>query len=170
MMKMMLHLILAAGLGGPGTGDGPSAAHRACGGRGRSVGDETVHVPWTRVRTVGENIGVHYCVMRGRVDASFPFLRDAEHVYFTLSRPGPGTVETTLLFTVQTSTGRIVQLGPSRIRVAPWEQPSCRIEVCQMFTEPGERIGAVDVKVVPMEPPAWKWKLRAGSQVDTNRR
>lgn len=156
MMSVLLNLMMASGVALPSPVNGGSAMHRACAERGRSVGAEVVQVPWTRVRTVGQDIDVHYCVMRGDRNAARAFLRDAEHVYFTLTRPGPGPVETTLLFIVQTSTGRTVQLGPARIRVAPWEQPSCRIEICQLFTEPGERVGAVDVKVVPVEPPAWK--------------
>lgn len=124
---------------------GESAEDRACAATGARIGHETVRVAWTRIGVVHRDVDVFYCVLRGDADAPLDFTRDAERVRFSLVGRGRSAKIESVAFTVSTSAGHTLTLGPSTVRIAPRSHRSCSVDLCSAFIEPGERVVAVDV-------------------------
>jgi hypothetical protein len=149
LLRIFLLLLLAATLPAastPPAGRPQMAEHLACEAAGRRVGAETVRIPWTRVRTVFDDVDVQYCVLRGDADAPLAFLRDADHVYISLVGRGQEAKEGTYSFVVRMADGRTIERGPAWVRAEPFGQRSCRVDLCEVFTDPGERVVAVEVR------------------------
>lgn len=125
--------------------NGLTADERACMMAGERLGHEKVRVAWTTIRTFDGDIEASYCVLRGDPDASLEFARNAERVQFTLIGRGTVAKQGTYTFLVHTTRNRTIELGPAAILVQPHNRLNCRIEICQAFTDPGERVKSVDV-------------------------
>jgi hypothetical protein len=151
----------AAPAPGPSWRDRPQTAeYEACEVVGRRVGGATVRVPWTRVPAGADGVAVEFCVLRGDADAELEFARDAERIVFSLVGSGDAKASA-FAFTVRTSSGRAIDVGPAAVHVQP-KVRSCRIDVCELFTDPGERIAAVHVRLLAGEtPPARRPRLTA---------
>jgi hypothetical protein len=119
----------------------------ACRGEDRRVGHGTVRVPWKRIAVVYDDVDVLYCVFTGDSDSPLAFERGAERIRFTLVGRGEQVRDGSFSFAVTTSTGRSIRLGPAAIHIAPGGQRSCRVEICQAFTDPGERVVDASVRV-----------------------
>lgn len=104
-----------------------------------------VRVAWTTVPTAHDDVRVAYCVLRGDHDAKLTFERDAEIVYFALSAAERKADRRVYTFTIRTSTGRLIRQGPALLQPLARQPQSCRVDVCQFFTEPGERVVSVAV-------------------------
>ena len=122
-----------------------SVEERACGARNARVGHEAVRVPWTRFRVLRGDVYVLYCVLHGDDDAPLDFARDAERVRFSLVGRGENVRTQEVGFLVTTSWGRTLTVGPASVRIEPRSQRSCRVDICTVFTDPGERVISVDV-------------------------
>jgi hypothetical protein len=105
-----------------------------------------VRVAWTDVETSYEDVRITYCVLRGDNNAKLAFERDAEIVYFALANVDKKADRRKYIFTIRTSTGRMLRQGPALLQPSAKEPQSCRVDVCQFFTEPGERVVAVTVE------------------------
>jgi hypothetical protein len=141
----MAALILMPVPADPGP-DGLTTEERACSTAGTRLGHETVRVPWTLIRTLDGEIDVMFCVLRGDSDAQLEFARDAERVQFTFIGRGTEPANGTYSFVVRTSEDRTIELGPAAVLVQPRNRHSCRVEICQAFTDPGERVKSVLVR------------------------
>lgn len=108
--------------------------------------DARVRVAWTTLPTADTDVQVSYCIMRGEKEAKLEFERDAEIVYFALASDDRNAPRKSYVFTIKTSTGRVLQQGPALLQPLAREPQSCRVEFCQFFTDPGERV--VEVTVV----------------------
>jgi hypothetical protein len=124
---------------------GETEEDRACSTEGSEFGHARVRVPWTPIRRLDDEIQAYYCVFTGDGDSPLPFERNAERVRFTLTSSADVPREEEFQFIVHTSENRSIELRRASIRVAPRGQPSCRIEICQAFTDPGERVVGVEV-------------------------
>jgi hypothetical protein len=105
-----------------------------------------VRVAWTNVETNYDDVRITYCVLHGDHDAKLTFERDAEIVYFALSNVDKKADRRKYTFAIHTSTGRVLRQGPALLRPSAKEPQSCRVDVCQFFTEPGERVVSVAVE------------------------
>lgn len=105
-----------------------------------------VRVAWTDVETSYDDVRITYCVLRGDNDAKLAFERDAEIVYFALSNVDRKAGRRKYTFAIRTSTGRVLRQGPALLQPNAKEPQSCRVDVCQFFTEPGERVVSVTVE------------------------
>lgn len=110
------------------------------------INDARVRVAWTDIETMYDDVRVAYCVLRGDGNAKLSFERNAEIVYFALSNVDRRADRRKYTFTVRTSTGRVIRQGPALLQPTDREPQSCRVDVCQFFTEPGERVVAVSVE------------------------
>jgi hypothetical protein len=122
----------------------PQTVEEACTSRGRLL-DARVRVGWTAIATVYRDVTVSYCVLRGDRTARLDFERDADIVYFGLASEDIGRPWKNYAFTITTSTGRVIRQGPALLKPVAREPQSCRVEVCQFFTNPGERVVTVSV-------------------------
>jgi hypothetical protein len=117
-----------------------------CRSRDTRIDGSTVRVAWTNVLSDNDGVNVTYCVLHGDTDARLSFERNAEIVYFALStaqrRPG----KRAYTFTIKTSTGRTIRQGPAIVQPLGRQPQTCRVDVCQFFTEPGERVVSVAVE------------------------
>jgi hypothetical protein len=104
-----------------------------------------VRVAWTVLPTSNEEVRISYCILRGEKDAKLDFERDAEIVYFALASEDENAPRRTYEFSVKTSEGRTLRQGPVALLPVAREPQSCRVEVCQFFTNPGERVVEVTV-------------------------
>lgn len=133
-------------------GDGPTQVvggteeDRACQVEGAEVGHAKVRVPWTPIRRIDDDVEALFCVVTGDADSPLLFERNADRVRFTLVSGASTVKEGDFQFIARTSANNRIELRRATIRIAPGGQPSCRIEVCQAFTDPGERIVAVEVR------------------------
>jgi hypothetical protein len=118
----------------------------ACRARDARMADTRVRVAWTPVQTASDEVNVAYCVLHGDADAKLSFERNAEIVYFALSSAQPRADRRAYTFTIKTSAGRVMKQGPAIIRAVAREPLTCRVDVCQFFTEPGERVVSVAVE------------------------
>lgn len=113
---------------------------------GARVDDARVRVSWTEVETNYDDVRISYCVLRGDRDAKLSFERDAEIVYFALSSVDRKADRRPYTFVIRTSNGRVVRQGPAVLQPVAKQPMSCRVDVCQFFTEPGERVISVAVE------------------------
>ncbi len=146
----MIHLSLLFALAavfwpGPATKTSPQTIEQVCAHPGGRLPDARVRVAWTRL-PVEADVQVSYCIMRGEKDAKLEFERDAEIVYFALASDDRRAPRKTYVFTVRTSEGRVIEQGPAALQPPARQLQSCRVEVCQFLTNPGERV--VEVSVV----------------------
>jgi hypothetical protein len=119
---------------------------RACKVEGSEVGNATVRVPWTSIRRIDDDVEAFYCVFTGNAGSPHPFERDADRVRFALINNADVVRDGQFQFIVRTSRDQTIELRRAVIRLAPRGQLSCRVEVCQAFTDPGERVVGVEVR------------------------
>jgi hypothetical protein len=128
----------------------PQTVEQVCASAGARLQDARVRVAWTELATVHESVQISYCILRGEKNAKLDFERDAEIVYFGLASEERNAPRKSYVFTIKTSEGRIIQQGPATLQPVAKQPQSCRVEVCQFFTNPGERV--VQVSVVTPQP------------------
>jgi hypothetical protein len=119
---------------------------RACVTEGSRIGHATVRVAWTTIRRIDDQVEAVYCVFRGDADSPLAFERNADRVRFALINSGDEFRESRFQFVVHTAENQRVELREASIRMAPRNQLSCRIEVCQAFTDPGDHVVSVEVR------------------------
>lgn len=124
----------------------PQTVEQACSELNARYQDARVRVAWTTLPTAETNVQVSYCILRGEKDAKLEFERDAEIVYFALASDDRNAPRKSYMFTIKTSEGRVIQQGPALLQPLAKEPQSCRVEFCQFFTDPGERV--IEVTVV----------------------
>ena len=124
----------------------PQTVEQVCASAGARLQDARVRVAWTELTTIDESVQISYCILRGEKTAKLDFERDAEIVYFGLASDERNAPRKSYVFTIKTSEGRIIQQGPATLQPVAKQPQSCRVEVCQFFTNPGERV--VEVSVV----------------------
>ncbi|HEY0671660.1 MAG TPA: hypothetical protein VGD27_05305 [Longimicrobiales bacterium] len=127
----------------------PQTIEQACSEVNGRFQDARVRVAWTTLPTVQDDVQVSYCILRGEKDAKLEFERDAEIVYFALATEERHAPRKTYMFTIKTSEGRTIQQGPALLQPLAKQPHSCRVEFCQFFTEPGERVVEVSVVTSP---------------------
>jgi hypothetical protein len=123
----------------------PQTVEQACSSTQGRLQDARVRVAWTTLPTADERVQISYCILRGEKDAKLEFERDAEIVYFALAGAARNAPRKTYVFTVTTSEGRVIEQGPAALQPVAKQPQSCRVEVCQFFTNPGERVVQVTV-------------------------
>ena len=117
-----------------------------CSDRGARTDDARVRVAWTDLDIDFDDVRVSYCVLRGDRDAKLSFERDAEIVYFALASLDRRADRRSYTFVIRTSTGRELRQGPALLQPVAKQRVSCRVDVCQFFTDPGERVISVSVQ------------------------
>ncbi len=131
----------------PAPGTTPhQTVEQACSEVNARYQDARVRVAWTTLPTADTDVQVSYCILRGEKEAKLEFERDAEIVYFALASDDRNAPRKSYVFTIKTSSGRVLQQGPALLQPLAKEPQSCRVEFCQFFTDPGERV--VEVTVV----------------------
>lgn len=123
----------------------PQTVEQVCSSNDGRLQDSRVRVAWTPITTVYEGVQISYCILRGEKNAKLEFERDAEIVYFALAADERTGDQKPYEFTVRTSSGRIIKSGPALLIPVANQPQSCRVEVCQFFTNPGERVISVSV-------------------------
>jgi hypothetical protein len=123
----------------------PQSVEQACTSTQGRVQDARVRVAWTPLPTADEGVQISYCILRGEKNAKLEFERDAEIVYFALAGETRNAARKLYVFSVKTSEGRIIKQGPAALQPVAKQPQSCRVEVCQFFTNPGERVIQVTV-------------------------
>lgn len=141
----LLSSLLAVSIG-PMT---PQTVEQVCSKAQGRLQDARVRVAWTALPTAQDEIQVSYCIMRGEKNAKLDFERDAEIVYFALASDERNAPSRTYVFSIKTSEGRVIQQGPALLQPVARQPQSCRVEVCQFFTNPGERVIEVTVVTSP---------------------
>ena len=129
----------------------PQTVEQACASAGGRLLDARVRVAWTPLANVYDGVQISYCIMRGEKNAKLDFERDAEIVFFGLASQDRQADKRTYVFSIKTSEGRIIEQGPALLQPVARQPQSCRVEVCQFFTNPGERV--VEVTVVTAQQP-----------------
>ncbi len=129
----------------------PQTVEQVCASAGARLQDARVRVAWTELATVYESVQISYCILRGEKTAKLDFERDAEIVYFGLASDERNAPRKSYVFTITTSDGRIIKQGPAALQPVAKQPQSCRVEVCQFFTNPGERV--ISVSVVTAQDP-----------------
>lgn len=124
----------------------PQTLEELCYDPGARIDDARVRVSWTEVETNYDDVRITYCVLRGDRDAKLAFERDAEIVYFALSAIDRKADRRPYTFVIKTSQGRVLRQGPAVLQPVGKQPMSCRVDVCQFFTEPGERVISVAVQ------------------------
>lgn len=124
----------------------PQTIEQICFDPGARVDDARVRISWTQVETIYDDVRITYCVLRGDRDAALSFERDAEIVYFALSSVDRKADRRPYTFVIRTSNGRVLRQGPALLQPVARRPMSCRVDVCQFFTEPGERVISVAVE------------------------
>ena len=117
-----------------------------CSDRGGKSDDAWVRVSWTDVETAFDDVRISYCVLRGNRDASLDFERDAEIVYFALASVERTAERRAYTFAIKTSQGNTIRQGPAQLKPVARQPVTCRVDVCQFFTDPGERVISVSVE------------------------
>lgn len=139
----LMSLVLAM-TAGPTTP--PQSVEQVCANAQGRLQDARVRVAWTVLPTAHEEVQISYCILRGEKNAKLDFERDAEIVYFALASEGRNAPRRTYEFSVKTSEGRTLKQGPVALLPVARQPQSCRVEVCQFFTNPGEHV--IEVTVV----------------------
>lgn len=124
----------------------PQTVEQVCATAEGKLQDARVRVAWTVLPTLHDEVQISYCILRGDKNAKLDFERDAEIVYFALASEERHAPRRTYVFLVKTSEGRVIEQGPAALQPVARQPHSCRVEVCQFFTNPGERV--VEVTVV----------------------
>ena len=124
----------------------PQTIEQVCANAGARGQDARVRVAWTQLATVYDGVRISYCIMRGERNAKLEFERNAEIVYFALASEERHVDRKSYEFSVKTSDGRVLRQGPAWLQPAAKRPHTCRVEVCQFFTNPGERV--IEVSVV----------------------
>jgi hypothetical protein len=119
---------------------------KLCSDRGGRSDDAWVRVSWTDVETSFDDVRISYCVLRGNHDASLTFERDAEIVYFALANVERKAERRPYTFVIKTSQGKTLRQGPAQLQPVARQPVTCRVDVCQFFTDPGERVISVSVE------------------------
>jgi hypothetical protein len=127
----------------------PQTVEQVCASAGARLQDARVRIAWTELATMHESVQISYCILRGEKTAKLDFERDAEIVYFALASDAREAPRKSYVFTIKTSEGRIIQQGPATLQPVARQPQSCRVEVCQFFTNPGERVVEVSVTTPP---------------------
>lgn len=127
----------------------PQTIEQVCASEGGRLADARVRVAWTPVAPEEDAVQVSYCILRGEKDAKLTFERNAEIVYFALASDERNAPRKSYVFTIRTSEGRTLQQGPATLQPLARQLQSCRVEVCQFFTNPGERVVEVSVVSTP---------------------
>jgi len=145
------YLFLTMAIGACAASLAATPAHRqtidqVCSDRGAKTDDATVRVAWTDLDTDYDDVRISYCVLRGNLDARLSFERDAEIVYFALASIDRRVDRRSYTFVIRTSTGRVLRQGPALLQPVAKQRVSCRVDVCQFFTDPGERVISVSVE------------------------
>ena len=122
---------------------------KLCSDRGGKTDDAWVRVSWTDVETAFDDVRISYCVLRGNHDASLDFERDAEIVYFALANVERKAERRAYTFAIRTSQGKTIRQGPAQLQPVARQPVTCRVDVCQFFTDPGERVISVSVETGP---------------------
>jgi hypothetical protein len=117
-----------------------------CADRGARTEDARVRIAWTDLDTDHDDVRISYCVLRGDLDAKLSFERNAEIVYFALASIDRRVDRRPYTFVIRTSTGRVLRQGPALLQPVAKQLVSCRVDVCQFFTDPGERVISVSVE------------------------
>ena len=117
-----------------------------CSDRGSRTNDAWVRVSWTDIETPFDDVRISYCVLRGNADASLSFERDAEIAYFALANVDRKADRRIYTFVVKTSHGRTLRQGPAQLQPVARQPVTCRVDVCQFFTDPGERVISVSIE------------------------
>lgn len=142
-----LNILLVVWLAAVAFSPGPrQTIEDLCFDPGARVDDARVRVSWTEVETDYDDVRITYCVLRGDRDAKLTFERDAEIVYFALSSIDRNADRRPYTFVIRTSNGRVLRQGPAVLQPVARQPVSCRVDVCQFFTEPGERVISVAVE------------------------
>lgn len=123
----------------------PQTVEQVCSTHDGRLQDSRVRIAWTPITTVYDGVQISYCILRGEKNAKLEFERDAEIVYFALAGEKHGASKRPYEFTVRTSSGRTIKSGPALLLPVAKQPQSCRVEVCQFFTNPGERVISVSV-------------------------
>jgi hypothetical protein len=144
----ILSSVLAVSMGPPPT---PQTIEQACSNPQGRLQDARVRVSWTTLPTAQDEIQVSYCIMRGEKNAKLEFERDAEIVYFALASDELNAPRRNYVFLIKTSEGRTIQQGPAALQPVARQPQSCRVEVCQFFTNPGEHVIEVTVVSSPAQ-------------------
>ena len=129
----------------------PQTVEQACANTGGRLLDTRVRVAWTQFADVYDGVKISYCILRGEKNAKYEFERDAEIVFFALASQERQVDRNSYVFTIKTSQGRILKQGPALLQPVARQPQSCRAEVCQFFTNPGERV--IEVSVVTAQQP-----------------
>ena len=124
----------------------PQTIEQVCSSASGRTQDARVRVAWTALATVYDGVEISYCIMRGEKNAKLDFERDAEIVYFALASDDRHVEQKSYVFTIKTSGGRVLKQGPALLQPFAKQPQSCRVQVCQFFTNPGERV--IEVSVV----------------------
>jgi len=119
---------------------------KLCSDRGGRSDDAWVRVSWTDVETAFDDVRISYCVLRGNRDASLDFERDAAIVYFALANVERAAERRAYTFAIKTSHGKTIRQGPAQLKPVARQPVTCRVDVCQFFTDPGERVISVSVE------------------------
>jgi hypothetical protein len=141
--------LLSSALAVAATPKTPQTVEQVCASAQGKLQDARVRVAWTKLPTSNEEIQISYCILRGEKNAKLDFERDAEIVYFALAseeRDAPRRIYT---FSIKTSDGRVIEQGPATLQPVARQPQSCRVEVCQFFTNPGESVVEVTVITSP---------------------
>ena len=125
---------------------GARTIEELCSDRGRGTENVWVRVPWTEVQTAFDDVRISYCVLRGKPDATLDFERDAEIIYFALANVDRKADRRGYTFTVRTQEGRVLRQGPAQLQPVARQPVTCRVDVCQFFTDPGDRVISVAVE------------------------
>jgi hypothetical protein len=97
---------------------------------------------WLPIGKRDPDIEVQYCVARLPASGVVPD-SGGEVVWFSLLGKGQEVKTVAYSFVITTSQGRVLRQGPARIRVEPSKRHSCRLEICEFVTRPGEKVLSV---------------------------
>ena len=116
---------------------------------GRALGPNEVRgvvsPAWAPVATAVA-IGTSHGAYKFTKEAKLAFERDAEIIYFALAGNDRKAERRPYTFLIKTSQGRVLRQGPAILQPVAKQPVTCRVDVCQFFTEPGERVISVSVE------------------------
>lgn len=144
--KHLLRLIVACTCALAFAPLGSQTIEELCNDPGARGDDARVRISWTDIGTSFDDVRISYCVLRGDRDAKLAFERDAEIVYFALASIDRKVDRRPYTFVIKTSQGRVLRQGPAVLQPLSKQPVTCRVDMCQFFTEPGERVISVSVQ------------------------
>jgi hypothetical protein len=107
--------------------------------------DTSGRTTWLPVGARDPDVEVQYCVARMGTTGAVPD-SGGEVVWFSLLGKGQEVKTVAYSFVIRTSQGRVLRQGPARIRVEPSKRHTCRLEICEFVTRPGEKVLSVGFK------------------------